>query len=1154
MTARNGLGEDGGRVRSMDIVGTAATVTVTGVQFQAALGLRSDWFTVPNACDGRVVPATTGLPAATAAKFQPVTPARLLDTRSGTGTAAVPLAANCAMALPVVGIGGVPATGVAAVALNITATQATAPGFLTVYPCGEAQPPTSTVNYAADQNVANMAQVRVGVGGQVCIFTMSTVDVVVDVLGWYGAGATAGYAPLTPTRVLDTRDGTGIGGQRAVVPAGGTAAFTVAGAAGVPADAAGVMLNVTATEEAADGYLTVFPCGGALPPSSSVNYRAGRDVANQAASGIGAGGQVCVSSFAPSHVVVDVLGWYGPTAPAGYVPLTPTRVLDTRQPNAVSGRVAAKGVVPLPLLGQGGIPATGVSAAAVNLTVDQPSGPGFVTAYPCGAAVAPGLEPQLRHRPGGGQPGHGGRPGRLWRGVHLHLGGHQPGGRRVGLLHELTHVGHGGAQALAGGPQHAGDLRRELGLELPAAHLQALEAEHSEADGDVDGVARHRADLREEIVAGSLGHGHDGISEKADDYPRRFVDSPGRTAPPVVAVVVTRDPGAWFDEVLDGLAAQDYPNLRILVLDTGIDPAFAARVSDRLPEAFIRRAVAHPTYGGAANEALKLVEGAGFFCFLHHDVALEPSAIRLLVEETYRSNGGIVGPKVLQWDDPARLLSAGVGADKFGEPSPAVDPGELDQEQHDGVRDTFSLSTACLLVRTDLFSAIGGFDAEVAGQADELDLCWRAHASGARVLVVPAARARWRGGDGPLDERTRERNRLRTVLASYSGWHLVRVLPQYVLVTLVEALASVVTGHVRRAGALLVAWPGALAELREIRRKRRVLSVFRQVGDNEVRRLQMRGSARLLAFFRGHRRHEEGSVITQAVRDAVDMLRTGRNRATYVIWLGVIVVFAVGSRQLIRDRIPAIGGFLAFPGHATTLLGDYLSGWWAHGLGAATAVPSGVALLGLGGLGFLGSMSLFRTVVILAPILLGFIGVWRLVQPLGTQRARLTGLLVYAAVALPYNAVAAGHWSALLVYGAMPWALNTMASVTGLEPYAPSDRPLVARVAALGLLVAVVGAFVPAFAIEVVMVGAALALASALVGGFAGGAAGAGGGRRRRRSSPSSCTCPGSPPGSATWVPWSATPAWRRPTTGGSTLSCASPPAPTTPACWPTSC
>jgi hypothetical protein len=297
---------------------------------------------------------------------------------------AVPLAPNCAMALSVTGVGGVPASGVVAVALNVTATQAGAPGFLTVYPCGEPQPPTSTVNYSAAQNVANMAQVRVGSGGQVCIFTMAKVDVVVDLLGWYGAGATAGYAPLTPTRILDTRNGTGIGGHRAVLSAGGAAAFTVAGTAGVPVDAAGVMLNVTATEESADGYLTVFPCGGAVPPSSSVNYRAGHDVANQAASGIGAGGQVCVSSFATSHVVVDVLGWYGPSAPAGYVPLTPSRVLDTRQPNAVSGRMPEGGVVSLPVLGQGALPATGVGAVALNLTVDQPSGPGFVTAYPCG--------------------------------------------------------------------------------------------------------------------------------------------------------------------------------------------------------------------------------------------------------------------------------------------------------------------------------------------------------------------------------------------------------------------------------------------------------------------------------------------------------------------------------------------------------------------------------------------------------------------------------------------------------------------------------------------------------------------------------------------------------------------------------------------------
>ena len=155
------------------------------------------------------------------------------------------------------------------------------------------------------------------------------------------------------------------------------------------------------------------------------------------------------------------------------------------------------------------------------------------------------------------------------------------------------------------------------------------------------------------------------------------MDSAGPTAPPVVAVVVAREPGPWFNDVLDSLAEQDYPNLRVLVLDTGTTADLASRVALRLPNAFVRRAVAHPTYGGAANEALKLVEGAGFFCFLHEDVALDPSAIRLMVEEMYRSNAGIVGPKVVQWDEPGRLLSAGVGVDKFGEPAPTVEPGAV---------------------------------------------------------------------------------------------------------------------------------------------------------------------------------------------------------------------------------------------------------------------------------------------------------------------------------------------------------------------------------------------------------------------------------------------------------------------------------------------
>jgi SpoIID/LytB domain protein len=398
VTSRNELGDGGGRVRKIDVIGTAGTVSVSGDAFQSAFGLRSNWFFVPSACDGRVVPPSAGLPPATPVKFEPVTPARVLDTRTGLGSnTAAALGASCALALPIAGVGGVPATGVSAVAVNVTATGAQAPGFLTVYPCGVDRPLASNVNYGPGDNVANMAQVRLGVGGQICIYALATVHVVVDVLGWYGDAATSGYQPLTPTRALDTRNGTG--GQNQAVPAGGVVGFAPGASAAVPADADGVMLNLTSTASASDGYLTAFPCGGPIPPSSNVNYDAGSNVANQAAIGVGTNGQVCVSSFATSHVVADVLGWFGPTASSSYVPLAPARVLDTRVDNAVfTGKVPAGGIVALPVLGQGGIPASGVTAAALNVTVDQPSGPGYVTVFPCGAT--PPLASNLNYAAG----------------------------------------------------------------------------------------------------------------------------------------------------------------------------------------------------------------------------------------------------------------------------------------------------------------------------------------------------------------------------------------------------------------------------------------------------------------------------------------------------------------------------------------------------------------------------------------------------------------------------------------------------------------------------------------------------------------------------------------------------------------------------------
>src|SRR4249920_3930012 len=86
--------------------------------------------------------------------------------------------------------------------------------------------------------------------------------------------------------------------------------------------------------------------------------------------------------------------------------------------------------------------------------------------------------------------------------------------------------------------------------------------------------------------------------------------------PPVVAVVVTNDPGPWLEETLEALAAQDYPALSVLVLDNGSADDPTARIAAALPKAFVRRRATGATDGlgfaAAANETLRAVEGAVF--------------------------------------------------------------------------------------------------------------------------------------------------------------------------------------------------------------------------------------------------------------------------------------------------------------------------------------------------------------------------------------------------------------------------------------------------------------------------------------------------------------------------------------------------------------
>ncbi|MGH9189453.1 MAG: glycosyltransferase [Acidimicrobiales bacterium] len=565
------------------------------------------------------------------------------------------------------------------------------------------------------------------------------------------------------------------------------------------------------------------------------------------------------------------------------------------------------------------------------------------------------------------------------------------------------------------------------------------------------------------------------------------------SAPPVVAVVLTSDPGEWFEQTLVALATQDYPNQSVLVMDTGSTPVPASRVAEILPEAYLRRPEVKG-FAAVANDVLQIVEGAAFLVFCHDDVALERPAVRLLVEEALRSNAGIVAPKVVEWERPDHLLEVGLAIDKTGASGPLVERGELDQEQHDAVRDVFAVSTTCLLVRQDLFSTLGGFDPVLADESAGVDLCWRAQVAGARVVVAPQARARHRergtpDNGAPGDKAGIEtRSHLHTILKSYSLPHLVRVLPQAAVVTVFEAIVAVASRRFRQAGQLVAAWWWNLRRVGELRPLRRAVRRARTVPDSEVRRLQVRGSVRFTAYVH-HRLHaqERAQALVAAGENLVESVWKGPARAAGLLLGLLVLMWLAGARHLLGDRLPAVGELAPLPAPGA-LLANFFGGWRTTGLGSTAAAPPVLGILGvLGGLVF-GHVDVLQKVLVLGAWPMAALGAWSLTRPLSSPLPRLVGVVAYLAVPLPYNALSRGRWGALVAYAAAPWLLGRLARATGLEPFASPEGDARRRAPkwldplVLGLITAVVAMLAPAIGAALLLAAVGLVVGAIVVG------------------------------------------------------------------------
>jgi hypothetical protein len=305
----------------------------------------------------------------------------LLGTSAGAFPSGGALPPALTLVVPIAGLDGVPDDAVG-VAMNVTVTSPAGSGFLTVYPCGEV-PPTSNLNYAQDQTVPNFVVSGLSPDGEVCIDTFAVADVIVDLAGYIPGGSPIVMLPQ-PSRVVDSRQGIGLPGP---MPAGQVAEVQVAGSPGVPVDASMILFNATVTSPVTAGFLTVFPCGEPIPPTSTLNFAAGATVPNFVVAKIGTAGRVCLYSTSRTEVLVDVAG-YLPAGVTDVVPLAaPARLLDTRTGiGGPPGKITATGRT-VQLGGVADIPDT-ATAVVVNLTATQSNGSGFVSAYPCGS-VAP---------------------------------------------------------------------------------------------------------------------------------------------------------------------------------------------------------------------------------------------------------------------------------------------------------------------------------------------------------------------------------------------------------------------------------------------------------------------------------------------------------------------------------------------------------------------------------------------------------------------------------------------------------------------------------------------------------------------------------------------------------------------------------------------
>ena len=372
--------------------------------------------------------------------------------------------------------------------------------------------------------------------------------------------------------------------------------------------------------------------------------------------------------------------------------------------------------------------------------------------------------------------------------------------------------------------------------------------------------------------------------------------------PRVVAVLVVCDPGPFVSEVLESIASQDVEIASIVVIDTGNNSSLAA-ISSVMPSAFYARKENCTSISAAYNSAFKMVEGATHFWLLHDDVVVESDTLRKLLEYSFRLNAGVVGPKVLSYESDEVLVSVGMDYDKFAVPVKRIETGEMDQGQHDQESEVGYVEGGCQLIRADLVKQVGGFDEEISFFGEDLNFGMKARLAGARQYVVPSASCKHMQLMASNRRKTTNqketgfelirRHELRTVLEVYTLLTLVFIIPQLVLLGVLDIAYSAVKGELGRSFSIIRSFTWNINHLKSLKSARSEIKSFRAVGDKELRSYEMARFERIRRGFESKALRLDPSIVPSIVFVSV-----------FFLFLLIGTRGIVGSQNFVGQYLP----------------------------------------------------------------------------------------------------------------------------------------------------------------------------------------------------------------------------------------------------------